>query len=75
MVKIFIRSLRRANIPLKYSNGFHPLPKVTFGDTLPMGMESEQELMLVSLTEAIDPGGAAWSFGQRNAQWTGDCRL
>lgn len=56
MVKIFIRSLRRANIPLKYSNGFHPLPKVTFGDTLPMGMESEQELMLVSLTEAIDPG-------------------
>jgi radical SAM-linked protein len=55
MVKIFIRSLRRANIPLKYSHGFHPMPKVSFGDTLPMGMQSEKEQMRVTLTEAMDP--------------------
>ena len=56
MVKIFTRSLRRERIPLKYSKGFHPMPKVSFGDTLPMGMQSEDEQMLVTLTEAIDSG-------------------
>ena len=55
MVKIFTRSLRRASIPLKYSRGFHPMPKVSFGDTLPMGMQSENEQMLVTLTESMDP--------------------
>ena len=55
MVKIFIRSLRREKIPLKYSNGFHPMPRVSFGDTLPMGMQSEQEQMRITLTESMDP--------------------
>ncbi len=54
MVKIFIRSLRREQIPLKYSQGFHPMPKVSFGDTLPMGMQSEEEQMLVILTESMN---------------------
>ena len=54
MVKIFTRSLRREGFPLKYSNGFHPMPKVSFGDTLPMGMQSEDERMLVTLTAPID---------------------
>ena len=53
MVKLFTRSLRRANIPLKYSNGFHPMPKVSFGDTLPMGMQSEDEKMMIVLTEPV----------------------
>lgn len=30
------------------------MPKVSFGDTLPMGMQSEDERMLVTLTEPID---------------------
>jgi len=55
MVKIFIRSLRRARIPLKYSRGFHPMPKISFGDTLPMGMQSEEERMVVALDEAMEP--------------------
>ncbi|BBO70205.1 B12-binding protein [Desulfosarcina alkanivorans] len=55
MVKIFIRGLRREKIPLKYSKGYHPMPKVSFGDTLPMGMQSEDETLLVSLTEAMNP--------------------
>lgn len=57
MVKIFTRSLRRAEIPLKYSNGFHPMPKVSFRDTLPMGMQSEDEQMVVVLTDTVDPEG------------------
>jgi radical SAM-linked protein len=53
MIKVFTRSLRRARIPLKYSNGFHPMPKVSFGDTLPMGMQSEDEHMRVILTQEM----------------------
>jgi radical SAM-linked protein len=54
MVKVFTRSLRRAKIPLKYSNGYHPMPKISFGDTLPMGMQSENEHMRVILNQALD---------------------
>ena len=59
MVKVFIRSLKRAAIPLKYSRGFHPMPKVSFGDTLPMGMQSEEERLVVVLTETVDPQSMA----------------
>lgn len=54
MVKIFIRAIRRAGIPIKYSQGFHPMPKVSFEDTLPMGMQSESEQMWIALTESMD---------------------
>ncbi|WP_319522734.1 TIGR03960 family B12-binding radical SAM protein [uncultured Desulfosarcina sp.] len=55
MVKLFIRSLRRARVPLKYSKGFHPMPKISFEDTLPMGMQSEEEWMTVVLDESMAP--------------------
>ena len=54
MMKVFTRSLRRAQVPLKYSNGFHPMPKVSFADTLPMGMQSENEHMRVILTQEME---------------------
>jgi radical SAM family uncharacterized protein/radical SAM-linked protein len=43
MVQVFLRALRRASIPLDYSKGFHPLPKVSFSQALPLGTESLQE--------------------------------
>ena len=55
MVNIFLRALKRANIPLKYSQGFHPKPKVSFDDPLPVGIESEQELFKMSVPGSIDP--------------------
>ncbi len=55
MIKLFIRSLRRAMIPVQYSGGFHPMPKISFMDTLPTGMQSEAEQMILCMTEAMDP--------------------
>jgi radical SAM family uncharacterized protein/radical SAM-linked protein len=52
----FSRALRRAGLPLRYSQGFHPLPRVTFHEALPVGMESRHALCDIELTEAI-PGG------------------
>ncbi len=55
MVNIFIRAFRRAGIPVAYSRGFHPMPRLSFTDTIPMGMQSEDERMWIALTEAMDP--------------------
>ena len=63
MIKIFTRSLRRAKIPVKYSRGFHPMPKISFMDTLPTGMQSEAEQMILSLTTAMDPADIVRKLG------------
>jgi radical SAM-linked protein len=49
------RTLRRAHLPLQYSQGFHPHPRITFYDALPVGMESQREVFDVELTRHIAP--------------------
>ena len=49
MANIFKRALRRAGIAVHYSKGFHPNPKIVFVDTLPLGMESLCERMVITL--------------------------
>jgi radical SAM family uncharacterized protein/radical SAM-linked protein len=49
LVNIFLRALRRAGIPLKFSEGYHPKPKVAFDNPLPTGIESEDERMVVTV--------------------------
>jgi len=48
---IFDRALRRANLPLAFSQGFHPLPLMSFGRALPVGVASENEWFSVYLRE------------------------
>lgn len=55
MVNVFIRALRRAKVPMTYSQGFHPKPKLSFFDALPVGMESLQEHLCLSVTQGADP--------------------
>ncbi|MDJ0819808.1 MAG: TIGR03960 family B12-binding radical SAM protein [Desulfobacterales bacterium] len=55
MINIFLRALRRAGIPLKYSQGFHPKPKISFDDPLPVGIESQHEQFFLSVSDTIDP--------------------
>ena len=43
MVSVFLRAIRRAGIKALYSKGFHPMPKASFNDPLPIGMESQEE--------------------------------
>jgi radical SAM-linked protein len=54
MVNIFTRSIRRAGIKLQYTQGFHPKPKMSFHDPLPVGMESEEESFYITLRESVD---------------------
>lgn len=39
------RALRRAKMPLLYSQGFHPQPRINQASPLPLGMTSNMELM------------------------------
>lgn len=43
MVTTFARAIRRAGIPIRYSQGFHPLPRITFSPPLSVGIESLAE--------------------------------
>ena len=45
------RAIRRADLPVKYSAGFHPAPRISFGDALPLGVSSEAELIDLELRE------------------------
>ncbi len=52
---LLIRILRRAKLPVYYSKGFHPRPKISFDFALPVGMESKSEFFDVLLTEEMSP--------------------
>ncbi len=53
LANVFIRALRRAGIEVKYSEGFHPMPRLSFEDPLPIGMESLQERFFVTVLSAV----------------------
>ena len=50
---MFSRAVRRAQLPIAYSQGFHPLPRLSFGPALPMGVESEEEFIDLELSEQL----------------------
>jgi len=52
---IFLRAARRARLPLAFSRGHHPLPRLSFGPALPLGFSSDGEFIDVELTEALEP--------------------
>ncbi|MFN8389475.1 MAG: TIGR03960 family B12-binding radical SAM protein [Bdellovibrionota bacterium] len=43
LVSMFHRAARRAEIPLAFTQGFHPLPKLAFGPPLQLGVGSRAE--------------------------------
>ncbi|MDE5833600.1 MAG: TIGR03960 family B12-binding radical SAM protein [Desulfovibrio sp.] len=47
---------RRAGVPLAFSQGFRPMPLISFGRALPVGVESAAEWFGVVLRERLDPG-------------------
>jgi radical SAM family uncharacterized protein/radical SAM-linked protein len=49
MVDVFVRAARRGGIPMRFSEGFHPLPKISFTNPLPVGTESLVEFVDLDL--------------------------
>lgn len=46
---MFQRAVRRAGLPVRFSQGFHPTPKVSYLEALPLGVESDAELVDIEL--------------------------
>lgn len=49
------RALRRANVPIAYSAGFSPHPKISYSNSAPTGVASEAEYVEIGVTEICDP--------------------
>jgi len=54
LINIVSRALRRAGLQIKYSGGFHPKPKISFHEALPVGIESHCEEFYLTVRQAID---------------------
>ena len=54
MLSFFERTFICANIPIKFSEGFSPKPRITNMGALPLGMETYCEIISVELREPLD---------------------
>jgi radical SAM-linked protein len=51
--RLWERAMRRADLPLSYSQGFHPQPKISFAAALPLGFSSKGEVLDVRFNEDL----------------------
>ena len=53
LMRLWERALRRAGIPVAYSQGFNPRPRMSFASPLAVGITSESELLDILLEQRI----------------------
>lgn len=53
------RAVVRARIPMAYSSGFHPHPRISYAGASPTGAASEAEYVELALAERRDPASVA----------------
>ncbi len=54
IARAFERALRRASVPMAYSAGFSPHPKISWVGAAPTGVASEAEYVEISVVERVD---------------------
>jgi len=55
VMKAFFRTVRRAGLPMRYSEGYNPHPKFSLGPAISLGMESMCEMMDLEMALYIKP--------------------
>ncbi len=55
LVRILERALRRSQLPISYTEGFHPLPRLKIALALPLGIEAFGEWMEIDFTKELEP--------------------
>ncbi|SDT12194.1 radical SAM-linked protein [Friedmanniella luteola] len=53
--RAFERALRRAGVPMAYSSGFSPHPRIAYANASPTGAASEAEYLEIGLSATCDP--------------------
>ncbi|MFM7479017.1 MAG: TIGR03960 family B12-binding radical SAM protein, partial [Microcystis aeruginosa] len=54
LVRLFDRVVRRAAIPISFTGGFHPGPRISIANALSLGATSSGEIVDFELTKVID---------------------
>ncbi|RZS31393.1 radical SAM-linked protein [Herbihabitans rhizosphaerae] len=57
IARAFERALRRAHVPMAYSQGFNPHPKISWVGAAPTGVASEAEYVEIQVVSALEPAG------------------
>jgi radical SAM-linked protein len=55
LVRLFDRTMRRTGLPIAFTGGFHPGPRISIANALPLGSSSSGEIVDFDLTEMLDP--------------------
>ncbi len=55
LMTLFQRAAARARVPIVFSQGFNPHPKISFGPALPVGVESTSEYLDLETGEYLEP--------------------
>jgi radical SAM-linked protein len=55
MIRLWERALRRAELPLRMSQGFNPRPKMSLSEPRSVGIASEAELLEFELADWVNP--------------------
>lgn len=58
LVRTMTKALSRAKLPVWFTMGFNPVPKMVFATPMSVGMESLDELVEIRMTEHVDPAAA-----------------
>jgi radical SAM-linked protein len=53
--RAFERAVVRSRIPMAYSSGFHPHPRISYAGAAPTGAASEAEYLEIALAQVVDP--------------------
>lgn len=54
LMRLFDRAVRRAAIPVTFTGGFHPTPRISPANALPLGVSSAGEIVDFELTQTMD---------------------
>jgi radical SAM-linked protein len=57
--RAFERAVFRARIPMAYSSGFNPHPRISYAGAAPTGSASEAEYLEIALADVVDPARVA----------------
>jgi radical SAM-linked protein len=58
LARAFERGVRRAGLPIAYSVGFTPHPKISYAGGVPTGVASEAEYLSLALTSRVETAAA-----------------
>lgn len=62
--RAFERAIVRARLPMAYSSGFNPHPRISYAGAAPTGSASEAEYLEIGLAQVVDPDDVRRSLGE-----------